>query len=129
MLFSHFFCVRQMVAFDFAFQTQTSFYREERDILLHGSKDWFTKLHFAFQDAEALYLVMDYYIGGDLLTLLSKFDDGLPESMCRFYCAQIILGIVYTKLLGHFEFTNLFMFSTIALTHLHQMQYIHRDLN
>lgn len=34
----------------------------------------------------------DYYIGGDLLTLLSKYDDNLPEDMCRFYCAQIILG-------------------------------------
>lgn len=35
---------------------------------------------------------MDYYIGGDLLTLLSKYDDNLPEEMCRFYTAQIILG-------------------------------------
>lgn len=73
---------------------QTSFYREERDILLHGSKDWFTKLHFAFQDEFNLYLVMDYYVGGDFLTLISKYEDGLPESICRFYCSEIILGVV-----------------------------------
>lgn len=35
---------------------------------------------------------MDYYIGGDLLTLISKYEDGLPEDMCRFYCSEIILG-------------------------------------
>lgn len=87
-------------------EPQTSFYREERDILLHGSKDWFTKLHFAFQDEFNLYLIMDYYSGGDFLTLISKYEDGLPESICRFYCTEIIL----------------------ALTHLHSMQYIHRDV-
>ena len=61
-------------------------------MLLHGSKDWFTKLHFAFQDEINLYLIMDYYIGGDFLTLLSKYDENLPEDMCLFYTAQIILG-------------------------------------
>lgn len=28
--------------------------------------------------------MMDYYCGGDLLTLLSKFEDRLPEDMARF---------------------------------------------
>lgn len=73
-------------------EKQTACFREERDVLLHGSEDWFTKLHYAFQDEMNLYLIMDYYIGGDLLTLLSKYDDNLPEDMCRFYTAQIILG-------------------------------------
>lgn len=39
------------------------------------------------------YLVMDYYCGGDLLTLLSKFEDRLPEDMARFYIAEMILAI------------------------------------
>lgn len=73
-------------------RAETACFREERDVLLHGSQDWFTKLHYAFQDDTNLYLIMDYYIGGDLLTLLSKYDDNLPEDMCRFYTAQIILG-------------------------------------
>lgn len=81
-------------------------YKEERDILLHGSEVWFTKLHYAFQDTDNLYLVMDYYIGGDFLTLLSKYDDCLPEDMCRFYAAQIIL----------------------AISSLHDFGYIHRDI-
>ena len=80
---------------------------------MHGSKEWFTKLHYAFQDTENLYLVMDYYIGGlwlyfrlgypdyiqfvlgDFLTLLSKYDDTLPEDMCRFYATQMILGMEF----------------------------------
>ncbi|XP_054154350.1 serine/threonine-protein kinase Genghis Khan-like [Oppia nitens] len=87
-------------------RAETACYREERDILLHGSRDWFTKLYFSFQDECNLYLIMDYYIGGDLLTLLSKYDDNLPEDMCRFYTSQIIL----------------------ALSSLHEMGYIHRDV-
>jgi hypothetical protein len=34
---------------------------------------------------------MDYYCGGDLLTLLSKFEDRLPEDMARFYIIEMIL--------------------------------------
>lgn len=36
---------------------------------------------------------MDYYCGGDLLTLLSKFEDRLPEEMARFYIAEMVLAI------------------------------------
>lgn len=82
-------------------------YREERDILLHGrSHNWFTRLHYAFQDETNLYLIMDYYPGGDLLTLISKYDDLLPEDMSRFYAAEIIK----------------------AISVLHDMGYIHRDI-
>lgn len=88
-------------------RAETACYREERDILLHGSShDWFTKLHYAFQDETNLYLIMDYYIGGDLLTLFSKYDDLLPEDMSRFYSAQIVMAISF----------------------LHDMGYIHRDI-
>ena len=36
---------------------------------------------------------MDYYSGGDLLTLLSKYEDHIPENMLKFYAAEIILAI------------------------------------
>ena len=36
---------------------------------------------------------MDYYCGGDLLTLLSKYEDHLPEPMVRFYVAEMVLAI------------------------------------
>ena len=34
---------------------------------------------------------MDYYCGGDLLTLLSKFEDRLPEDMARL--VSQVLGV------------------------------------
>ncbi|XP_057284887.1 myotonin-protein kinase, partial [Pezoporus wallicus] len=47
------------------------------------------------------YLVMDYYLGGDLLTLLSKFGDRLPLPMARFYLAELIMAIDSVHRLGY----------------------------
>ncbi|XP_067328650.1 serine/threonine-protein kinase MRCK gamma isoform X1 [Anolis sagrei] len=87
-------------------RAETACFREERDVLVHGDQQWITTLHYAFQDEHYLYLVMDYYAGGDLLTLLSKFEDRLPEEMACFYLAEMVL----------------------AIDSLHQLQYVHRDI-
>lgn len=50
------------------------------------------------------YFVMDYYSGGDLLTLLSKYEDHLPEEMAKFYLAEVAL----------------------AVDSVHKMEYVHR---
>lgn len=50
------------------------------------------------------YFVMDYYSGGDLLTLLSKYEDHLPEEMAKFYLAEVVL----------------------AVNSVHKMEYVHR---
>ncbi len=44
---------------------------------------------------------MDYYVGGDLLTLLAKFEDRLPEEMARFYLAEMVLAIDSVHRLGY----------------------------
>ena len=49
---------------------------------------------------------MDYYYSGDLLTLLSKFNDQFSEEMTRFYVAEMIL----------------------AIDSLHNLGYVHRDI-
>ncbi|XP_054616913.1 serine/threonine-protein kinase MRCK beta isoform X2 [Dunckerocampus dactyliophorus] len=87
-------------------RAETACFREERDVLVKGDSQWITTLHFAFQDDNYLYLVMDYYVGGDLLTLLSKFEDRLPEDMAKFYVAEMVL----------------------AIHSIHQQHYIHRDI-
>ncbi|MGH0177347.1 UNVERIFIED_CONTAM: hypothetical protein FKN15_074943 [Acipenser sinensis] len=71
-------------------RADTACFREERDVLVKGDNQWITTLHYAFQDERYLYLVMDYYVGGDLLTLLSKFEDRLPEDTARFYIAEMV---------------------------------------
>ena len=48
---------------------------------------------------------MDYYCGGDLLTLLAKYDR-LPEEWARFYLAETVL----------------------AIDSLHSIGYVHRDI-
>ncbi|KAM3602767.1 uncharacterized protein V6R79_010171 [Siganus canaliculatus] len=87
-------------------RAETACFREERDVLVRGDSQWITALHYAFQDDNYLYLVMDYYVGGDLLTLLSKFEDRLPEDMSKFYMAEMVL----------------------AIHSIHQQHYIHRDI-
>ncbi|XP_055920365.1 serine/threonine-protein kinase Genghis Khan isoform X2 [Eupeodes corollae] len=87
-------------------RAETACFREERDVLVYGDRQWITNLHFSFQDEKNLYLVMDYYSGGDLLTLLSKFEDRLPEDMAKFYIAEMIL----------------------AISSIHELSYIHRDV-
>lgn len=56
----------------------------------------FLSFSFIFQ-----YLVMDYYVGGDLLTLLSKFGDRIPEDMAQFYLAEMVMAIDSIHRLGY----------------------------
>jgi len=87
-------------------RAETACFQEERDVLVFGDRRWITNLHYAFQDNTNLYLVMDYYCGGDLLTLLSKFEDRLPEDMAKFYIAEMVL----------------------AIDSIHNLRYVHRDI-
>ncbi|XP_071974358.1 serine/threonine-protein kinase MRCK alpha-like [Engystomops pustulosus] len=87
-------------------RAETACFREERDVLVKADTQWIPTLHYAFHDQNYLYLVMDYYVGGDLLTLLSKFEDRLPEEMARFYLAEMVL----------------------AIDSVHQLHYVHRDI-
>ena len=52
---------------------QLSFFDEERDIMAGATSPWITKLHYAFQDAHMLYLIMEFHAGGDLLSLLARY--------------------------------------------------------
>lgn len=62
---------------------------------------WITALQYAFQDAHNLYLVMDYHPGGDLLSLLSKYDDVFEEEVARFYLAEMVMAIHSLHMLGY----------------------------
>lgn len=67
--------------------------REERDIMVLGRKcEWITRLQYAFQDRENLYLVMEYLPGGDLLSLMIRYG-AFDEELARFYLAEIALAL------------------------------------
>ncbi|XP_063287793.1 myotonin-protein kinase isoform X3 [Pelobates fuscus] len=100
------YAMKIMNKWDLLKRSDVACYRQERDVLVNGDRRWITQLHYAFQDDNYLYLLMDYYIGGDLLSLLSKFPDGLPPHMAIFYIAEMIM----------------------AVNSVHSLGYIHRDI-
>ena len=79
---------------------------------------WITKLQYAFQDMENLYLVMDFHQGGDLLGLLSKYDDVLDEDMARFYLAEMVMAIHAVHALGYVHRFALSSFTKFIATEL-----------
>ncbi|NXA03486.1 CTRO kinase, partial [Sapayoa aenigma] len=87
-------------------QEHVSFFEEERSILAQSTSPWIPQLQYAFQDKKNLYLVMEYQPGGDLLSLLNRYEDQLDENMVQFYLAELVL----------------------AIHSVHQMGYVHRDI-
>ncbi|XP_051490029.1 citron Rho-interacting kinase [Apus apus] len=87
-------------------QEHVSFFEEERSILSQSTSPWIPQLQYAFQDKKNLYLVMEYQPGGDLLSLLNRYEDQLDETMVQFYLAELVL----------------------AIHSVHQMGYVHRDI-
>ncbi|KAF1489014.1 Citron Rho-interacting kinase, partial [Pygoscelis antarcticus] len=87
-------------------QEHVSFFEEERSILSQSTSPWIPQLQYAFQDRKNLYLVMEYQPGGDLLSLLNRYEDQLDENMVQFYLAELVL----------------------AIHSVHQMGYVHRDI-
>lgn len=89
---------------------QVTHVRAERDLLAESSSalsynPWVVSLYFSFQDADYLYLIMEYVPGGDMMTMLIKYDT-FPEDWTRFYIAQTVQ----------------------AINSIHQLNYIHRDI-
>ncbi|KAI5055897.1 hypothetical protein GOP47_0029418 [Adiantum capillus-veneris] len=84
---------------------QVEHVRAERDLLAEVDSECIVKLFYSFQDAEYLYLIMEYLPGGDMMTLLTR-KDTLTEDEARFYIAETIL----------------------AIGSIHKHSYIHRDI-
>ncbi|KAJ7521381.1 hypothetical protein O6H91_19G051300 [Diphasiastrum complanatum] len=84
---------------------QVEHVRAERNLLAEVDSHCIVKLYYSFQDAEYLYLIMEYLPGGDIMTLLMR-KDTLTEDEARFYVAQ----------------------SVLAIESIHEHNYIHRDI-
>uniref|UniRef100_A0A1I7Y6Q3 non-specific serine/threonine protein kinase n=2 Tax=Steinernema glaseri TaxID=37863 RepID=A0A1I7Y6Q3_9BILA len=82
----------------------SAFYWHERDIMAHTDSEWIVRLHYAFQDARYLYMVMEYLPGGDLASFLLSND--VSEEAARFFVAELVL----------------------ALDVIHRSGYLHRDV-
>uniref|UniRef100_A0A672Y421 Citron Rho-interacting kinase n=1 Tax=Sphaeramia orbicularis TaxID=375764 RepID=A0A672Y421_9TELE len=88
-------------------QDNVVFHEEERRILALNSSPWIPQLLYAFQDKDHVYLVgMEYLPGGDLMSLLNRYEDQFDESMAQFYLAELVE----------------------AIHAVHQLGYVHRDV-
>jgi protein-serine/threonine kinase len=84
---------------------QMAHVRSERDILAESDSPWVVKLHATFQDDTFLYLLMEFVPGGDLMTMLIKYEV-FSEDITRFYMAEL----------------------TLAIEAVHRLGFIHRDI-
>lgn len=75
-------------------QKQLKYAIGECKILAYLNHPFIIKMNFAFQTPKNLYMVLDYCPNGDLMTHLSE-KGRFPESVARFYIAEIILAIEY----------------------------------
>uniref|UniRef100_A0A7M5WS22 non-specific serine/threonine protein kinase n=1 Tax=Clytia hemisphaerica TaxID=252671 RepID=A0A7M5WS22_9CNID len=82
-------------------QDNVAFFEEERDIMAFANNPWITSLQYAFQDYDSLYLVMDFHPGGDLLSLLAKYDDVFEENIAKFYLGEMIMAMHAVHALGY----------------------------
>ena len=64
----------------------------ERNVLQHIRSPFLTQLHFAWQTAEKLYMVMDFLQGGELFHHLQREKRFAPD-YCRLLTAEITLGL------------------------------------
>lgn len=84
---------------------QLAHVRAERDVLAESNSPWVVQLYYSFQDSLFLYLLMEFLPGGDLMTMLIKYDT-FSEDVTRFYMAECVL----------------------ALEGIHKLGFIHRDI-
>jgi protein-serine/threonine kinase len=78
---------------------QLAHVRAERDILAESDSPWVVKLYTTFQDANFLYMLMEFLPGGDLMTMLIKYEI-FSEDITRFYIAELVLAIEAVHKLG-----------------------------
>ena len=64
----------------------------EKDFLSRMDSIFVTSLKYAFTTDDKLYLIMDLMTGGDLKFHLNQ-SGSFEENRCRFYAAQILLGL------------------------------------
>ncbi|KAL5220829.1 hypothetical protein ABZP36_025542 [Zizania latifolia] len=102
---SNIYAMKKLKKSDMVVRGQVEHVRAERNLLAEVASHCIVKLYYSFQDAEYLYLIMEYLPGGDIMTLLMR-EDTLTEHMARFYIAETIL----------------------AIESIHKHNYIHRDI-
>ncbi|KAF2717564.1 Serine/threonine-protein kinase [Polychaeton citri CBS 116435] len=99
------YALKSLVKAEMHKKDQLAHVRAERDILANADSPWLVKLHTSFQDSTFLYMLMEFLPGGDLMTMLIKYEI-FSEDITRFYMAEL----------------------TLAIEAVHKLGFIHRDI-
>ncbi len=86
------YALKRLIKTEMLSKDQLPYVRAERDLMAEADSEWIVKLYTTFQDSQALYLVMEFMPGGDLMGLLIKFNV-FSEDITRFYMAEIVNAI------------------------------------
>ncbi|PSK39000.1 hypothetical protein C7M61_002309 [Candidozyma pseudohaemuli] len=78
---------------------QLAHVKAERDVLAGSDSPWVVSLYYSFQDHVNLYLIMEFLPGGDLMTMLIRWQI-FTEDITRFYMAECVLAIEAIHKLG-----------------------------
>jgi serum/glucocorticoid-regulated kinase 2 len=98
------YAIKVLLKKDLKKQTQITHTQTERHILGAVTHPFVCSLRYAFQNRTKLYMVMDFFTGGELFFHLNK--GPFEEARTRYYIAEI----------------------TLALEHLHSLLVVYRDL-
>jgi protein-serine/threonine kinase len=93
------YAIKRLVKTEMVHRSQLAYVRAERDILAESDSEWVVKLYTTFQDAKYLYMLMEFVPGGDLMTLLIKYEI-FSEDITRFYMSEMVLAIDAIHSLG-----------------------------
>ncbi|KAF4122531.1 protein-serine/threonine kinase [Geosmithia morbida] len=93
------FAMKSLIKTEMFKKDQLAHVRSERDILAESDSPWVVKLYTTFQDPYFLYMLMEFLPGGDLMTMLIKYEI-FSEDITRFYMAEIVLAIDAVHKLG-----------------------------
>ncbi|KAI9735144.1 MAG: Serine/threonine-protein kinase [Cirrosporium novae-zelandiae] len=94
------YALKSLVKAEMFKREQLAHVRAERDILAEVDSTWVVKLHTTFQDPTFLYMLMEFLPGGDLMTMLIKYEI-FTEDITRFYMAELVLAIESVHKLGY----------------------------
>ncbi|MCJ1329281.1 Serine/threonine-protein kinase [Thelotrema lepadinum] len=93
------FALKALVKAEMFKKDQLAHVRAERDLLAEADSPWVVKLYNTFQDKAFLYMLMEFLPGGDLMTMLIKYETFAPD-IARFYMAEVLLAIEAVHNLG-----------------------------
>lgn len=93
------YAMKTMLKKEMDMKEQWAHVKAERDVLADSDSPWIVSLYYSFQDDQYLYLIMEFLPGGDLMTMLIKYDV-FSEDITRFYIAECVLSIEAIHKLG-----------------------------